>query len=93
MKKRIECTVTGRVQLVMYRDFSQRKARKLSITGWVMNKKDGSVFVVAEGDESALLSYIEYLKKGSILSRVENVSVLWKEDCSGEYKDFRIMYY
>ena len=43
--------VYGRVQLVMYRDFTQRKAKKLGLTGYVINQKDKTVKVVAEGKE------------------------------------------
>ena len=67
MKKRLECRITGRVQLVMFRDFTQRKASSLGLFGTVENKKDGSVVVVAEGEESKLeqllLFYLSYWHK------------------------------
>ena len=91
MKKRLRATITGRVQMVMYRDFAQRKARRLGLVGTVQNMKDGSVAVVAEGDEVALGQYIEFLNKGSILSKVKNVRIEWLE-ASGEFGDFLIVY-
>lgn len=77
--------------MVMYRDFCQRKARKLGLAGFVRNESDGSVTVVAEGFRELLEQYIAYLHKGSILSHVENVQVEWKEALN-EFKDFTIRY-
>jgi len=83
--------VFGRVQMVMYRDFAMRKARRLGVVGIVENKKDGSVFLIGEGDEEKLIKLIEELKKGSLLSRAERVDVGWKES-TGEFADFTIQY-
>ncbi len=77
--------------MVMYRDFSQRKARKLGLVGFVKNETDGSVTVVAEGTKERLDMYLAYLHKGSILSRVENVQMEWKEG-TNEFTDFKIHY-
>lgn len=78
--------------MVMFRDFSQRKARKLGLAGFAHNEADGSVTVVAEGPREALETYVsKYLKKGSILSRVDNVVVEWGEP-SNEFTDFKIRY-
>src|SRR3989344_1905222 len=86
---RITCRVMGRVQMVMFRDFSQRKARKLRLRGFVKNEIDGSVTVIAEGSRELLERYIAYLQKGSILSRVENVEVQWG-GATNKVKNFKI---
>jgi acylphosphatase len=91
MKKRIISQVAGRVQMVMYRDFTTRRARSLGLVGSVKNMQDGSVLVIAEGEESILLVFIEALKKGSLFARVDRVSVEWK-DATGEFVDFTISY-
>ncbi len=91
MRKRIECRITGRVQLVMFRDFAQRMARRLGLVGTVQNLPDGSVVVVAEGEEESLKKYIELLHKGSIFAKVERVETKWMEG-KNEYKDFVIGY-
>lgn len=91
MKKQLKAIITGRVQLVMYRDFAQRKARKLGLVGTVQNLKDGSVEVVVEGDENVLNEYIKYLNKGSILSKVKNIRISWAE-AKGNFSDFLIVY-
>jgi len=89
--KQIECLITGRVQLVMFRDFAQRKARKLGIVGMVENLLDGSVKVAAQGREENLLKFISYLKKGPILAKVENVLVKWTE-AEESFKGFKIIF-
>ncbi len=91
MTRRIECRVRGRVQLVMFRDFTARNARALGLIGTVQNMDDGSVAVVAEGEENALTALIQKLKRGPILARVDDVDVVWK-DARGELSDFRILY-
>lgn len=91
MRKEIECKVTGRVQLVMFRDFATRRARRFGLVGTVQNLEDGSVWVVAQGDEEILLEYIEELKKGPILARVDGVEVSWREPQKA-FSGFAIVY-
>jgi len=91
MNERIECIITGRVQMVMYRDFAQRKARRLGCTGFVRNNADSSVTVVAEGERAKLEALVEKLRKGPVLSRVDSVEVLWKK-AMGEFTEFKIEY-
>ncbi|MDD2753228.1 MAG: acylphosphatase [Candidatus Portnoybacteria bacterium] len=89
-KKEIECIITGRVQLVMFRDFATRRGRRLHLAGTVQNLPDGSVLVVAQGTEDKLAKFIELLKKGPILSEVEKVQVAWREP-GAALADFKIL--
>lgn len=91
MNERIEARVHGRVQMVMYRDFATRKARRHKLVGEVQNLPDKTVRVVAEGVHDALVAYIEKLKKGSLLAHVEHVEVSWLP-ATGEYTTFTINY-
>ncbi|MEK7460009.1 MAG: acylphosphatase [Patescibacteria group bacterium] len=91
MQKRLECEVAGRVQLVMFRDFVQRKASNLGVFGTVKNNPDGSVSVVAEGEEEKLNTLLDLIHRGSILSRVDHVKVLWGEPL-GKHDSFVILY-
>jgi acylphosphatase len=91
MQKHIECHITGRVQMVMYRDFAMRNAKRLGIVGTVRNLPDGRVHLIAEGDELQLMSYIEKLSKGSALSHVEHIDVDWSNAREG-FTDFSIRY-
>lgn len=90
MEKRAQIIVSGRVQLVMYRDFAKRKARKFGITGFVRNLKNGTVEIIAEGRKERMLTYIELLKEGPFLAEVENVEVRWWTGVTGEFKTFEI---
>lgn len=87
--ERIEAIISGKVQMVMYRDFAHRNARRL--TGEVRNLDDGTVSVVAEGERTDLEAYIRKLHKGPLFARVEDVRVAWK-DATGEYDRFSIRY-
>ncbi len=83
--------VSGRVQVVMYRDFTQRKARSLGIVGEVRNLPDGTVSVIAEGPKEKLESLIQLLRRGPVFAKVESVSVEWREP-QGVFKGFSIRY-
>ncbi|KND51176.1 MAG: acylphosphatase [Parcubacteria bacterium C7867-001] len=91
MNERLEATVSGRVQLVMYRDFVQRKASGLKLTGFVKNIPDGTVRVVAEGSRESLERLLARLHKGSLLSKVDTVSPSW-HPATGEFMKFVIAY-
>jgi len=91
MNKRIECEVRGMVQMVMFRDFTKRNARKLGLTGFVKNNTDGSVSVIAEGEDGVLGRFMEILNKGPMLARVDDISIEWK-DATGEFTSFDIKY-
>lgn len=91
MLKHIKCIVSGRVQGVLYRDFVARTARRLGIVGTVENLPNGTVAVVAEGGQSELKDFIEYLRKGSMFSRVEDVNVEWSI-ADQTFSDFTIRY-
>lgn len=91
MQKRIECTIRGRVQMVMFRDFAKRNADKLGLVGSVQNMPDGSVFVTAEGEEEKLKQFIELLRKGPMFAKIRDVAVSWQE-AKGDFNDFRIVY-
>ncbi len=92
MRKRLETKIIGRVHLVMFRDFVKRNADKLKLTGTVENKKDGSVFVVAEGEKEALDEFLFYLKKGPIFAKVLSIEPKWLEPTE-TFTDFKIIFY
>jgi acylphosphatase len=89
--KEIQCKITGRVQMVMFRDFVCRKARGLDLVGRVQNLDDGSVRVVAQGNEETLKEFINKIHKGPVLAHVEDVSVEWK-DPTETFPNFQILY-
>ncbi|MCK5617678.1 acylphosphatase [Candidatus Pacearchaeota archaeon] len=87
----IEARITGRVQMVMFRDFIQRKARSLSINGEVENMDDKSVRVIAQGSEESLNKLIEYLHKGPLLAKVARADIDWR-DVGEKFQEFSIKY-
>ncbi len=91
MNERLDARISGRVQMVMYRDFAQRKAKGLGLVGEVQNLPDGTVRVVAEGPRVKLNHYMEKLKKGSLLSRVASVTPEWLP-CTNTFTQFDINY-
>jgi len=87
----IHAFVHGKVQMVMFRDFVQKKARSLALSGWVRNTPDFSVEVVARGSEENLKKLIERLHKGPFHARVLKVDLEWREPTEDTY-GFEIEY-
>ena len=67
--------VTGRVQGVFFRAWTQALARELGIRGTVRNRDDGSVEAHARGPLEALEDFQERLWEGPPASKVEGVAV------------------
>jgi acylphosphatase len=87
----LHAIITGRVQMVMYRDFAQRKGSGLGLVGTVQNLQDGSVELIVQGERSILERYVEKLKHGSMLARVDNVEVQWRNP-TRSFDAFSIVY-
>lgn len=87
--KQVQLFVRGRVQGVFFRASTQREAKRLGLTGWVKNRSDGSVEVLAEGEEDELKELIAWANRGPSAARVERVDVRWRS-FSGDFFDFRI---
>ena len=86
---RLEATVFGRVQGVFFRQYTLIEASRLNLAGWVANHSDGSVRVIAEGDERAVQQLLRFLHEGSPEAHVERVDTAWLA-ASGEFTDFRV---
>jgi acylphosphatase len=84
-----EIIVEGLVQGVGYRDYAQRRAALLGLTGYVMNLRDGRVKVHVEGTREAVGTLTKDLQKGPPLARVANCSVTWLP-VTGKYRAFSI---
>ncbi len=81
--------ISGFVQMVGYRDFTRRMARKHALTGWCRNLPDGRVEALLCGSENNVLSCIAELKKGPQLARVNHIERRAVDDDSG-YAEFEI---
>jgi acylphosphatase len=67
--------VSGRVQGVGFRWFVEREAAQLGITGWVRNREDGRVEVMATGTRQQLSALNAHLRQGPRAARVDEVAV------------------
>lgn len=81
--------VSGRVQGVGFRYFTQDLAAREGLTGLVRNLPDGSVEVVAEGDAESLARLEAALWRGPSHARVEDVEVESIAP-SGRHTGFRV---
>ena len=89
MAKRIHAVVIGLVQAVSFRLFTSMEANTLGLKGFVRNLEDGSVEVVAEGEEETLKKLLELVSQGPSAAKVDDVKVEWAE-AKGEFNDFLI---
>lgn len=75
----------GRVQGVFYRGSMCRKAAELGVTGWVRNRRDGSVEAMVQGDEEAVRRMLEWARKGPEMA---GVTAMEEEQGNGSYTGF-----
>jgi acylphosphatase len=88
-EKRLQLRITGIVQGVCFRASTQDEAVGLGLRGWVRNRADGSVEVVAEGPEEALQRLAGWCDHGPPGARVSEVERRWDEP-TGEFRRFVI---
>ncbi|HLJ28595.1 MAG TPA: acylphosphatase [Candidatus Angelobacter sp.] len=81
--------VRGRVQGVGFRWFVDYEARQLGLAGWVRNNFDGSVEVLASGNEQQLGALRRKLEQGPRAARVDEVQETPAEPVAG-LNTFRI---
>ncbi len=91
MRKRVRAVVSGVVQGVSYRLFARHNAAVHGLTGWVKNREDGCVEVVAEGEEARLKEFLRVLEEGPPGAEVREVECEWLE-ASGEFRSFEKIY-
>lgn len=90
--KELQARVVGRVQRVMFRDFVVRNAKRLGVVGEVQNNRDGSVRVLAQGDEERIEKLVQQLHRGSLFSRVDTVETTWQDIEAPTHDDFVIIF-
>lgn len=77
--------------MVFFRYSTCQEAEKLGVTGWVMNRPEGSVELVAEGPKEAVDKLMEWCRTGPPNARVTNVKVT-EEPYADEFKSFDVKY-
>jgi acylphosphatase len=73
--KTMRIIVSGRVQGVYFRAYTQKLAIKHGIKGYVKNMKDGSVEIVAGANQQTLEKFINGCKKGPMMAKVDGITV------------------
>jgi acylphosphatase len=72
----VHLRIEGRVQGVGYRAFVERQALRHGLSGWVRNRRDGSVEAVLQGIPGTVETMIELCRSGPAAARVDRVEVV-----------------
>jgi acylphosphatase len=88
---RLHAVVHGRVQGVSFRYYTQKRANELNLSGYVRNKWDGTVEVVAEGRRGDLEEILSFLHEGPRSAFVTQVAIEWAAP-SGDFHGFGVRY-
>lgn len=73
--KSVRVRIRGRVQGVWYRAWTTEAATACGVTGWVRNRRDGSVEALFMGSATAVDALIAACREGPELARVESIEV------------------
>lgn len=87
----IHCKFFGKVQGVFFRSFIKDLAGKYELVGTVENLEDGSVEVFAQGREDILKEFLDEVRVGSPLSKIDSMEVNWR-DKDEDFEEFVILY-
>ncbi|KIY21489.1 MULTISPECIES: acylphosphatase [Mesobacillus] len=87
----LQIIVSGKVQGVGYRYYTQMKAIQFGITGWVRNLREGGVEILASGAKDNLEKFIDEVRRGNPFSTVDHIEVNEIENTE-TYKSFAIKY-
>jgi len=75
MMRRVQVLVSGRVQGVYFRMFTQNKAKQFGVKGHARNLPDGRVEIIAEADNGSIEKLIQWCHKGPVTARVDDVEI------------------
>ncbi len=89
-KQRMHVTVKGIVQGVGFRFFVLSQVKGLDINGWVRNRMNGDVEVLAEGVRSDLEDLLQKLRSGPVSAQVVDTEVEWR-NYKGDLPSFTVL--
>ncbi len=84
--RRVRVIVSGRVQGVGFRDWTERQALARNLTGWVRNRIEGSVEAVFAGDDAHVSEMLDLVWEGPRAARVEGVEVFDTDEHPEEFR-------
>jgi acylphosphatase len=88
--KTLHISIHGKVQGVFFRQSTKEKAIELGIKGTTRNCSDGSVEIIAEGNEENLKKFVEWCRTGPRMANVTNVDI--NDAPLKNFQDFRIIH-
>lgn len=88
---RVRLIIEGRVQGVWFRDSTRGEAIALGVSGWVKNRPDGTVEILAEGPEDRVKKLISWCHHGPRAAEVYRVHET-REEWQGAFVSFDIVF-
>ncbi len=91
MTRTVKIQVSGRVQGVYFRRFTQNKAKDLGVKGIVKNLEDGRVEIIAQAEADILEPFIQWCHKGPITARVDKVELVEMQAHENVFDTFEVV--
>jgi acylphosphatase len=88
-RRTVRVRITGRVQGVCYRAWTEENASVLGLHGWVRNLRDGAVEALFAGPSGAVDEMLKRCWSGPYAAKVEDVNVT--EPASGAPAGFIVL--
>ncbi len=82
--------VKGKVQGVNFRNYTRQKANEYNIKGWVRNLPDGTVEIMAQGEEENIKKFAEWCRQGPPLASV--TELIQKETGIEFFTEFAVVH-
>ncbi|MBI2133990.1 acylphosphatase [Candidatus Woesearchaeota archaeon] len=89
--RKVHIILSGKVQGVTFREHARKNAEKLGITGFVKNLQDGTVEIIAEGDDDKINIFIRECKRGPLMAFVKKADIR-EERPTGGFEGFEIRF-
>ena len=84
--------VSGKVQRVSFRVYTQAQAEQLGVVGYVQNLINGDVKIVVAGEDAKVDALINWAKSGSPSAKVESLQAIAMEYQEDEFTCFEVKY-
>lgn len=89
--RQLHIFVSGRVQGVSFRYYTNLEVQRYAISGWVRNLSDGRVEIFVEGNEKELEAFLKWCHVGSSMAQVTHVQYEWSVLAEKKYTSFEIV--